>query len=222
MAKRLQVNPTRMELMELRDRLSVAVHGHSLLKDKLEGLMAEFMDLVDQYKEMRSSFSEQYPAVAKLFVLAGIAGSRDIVDDAISQTSSDLDLDVSVRNVLSVQVPHFEAEPHPGGGYSLLDTPLELDEATQRMAEFLPRILELAEKEHAIWMLMDEIERTRRRVNALEYIMIPQLRETVKYIQRKLDENERANITRLMKIKEMRLEEERQAREEEAAAGIGV
>ena len=222
MAKRLQVNPTRMELMELRDRLSVAVHGHSLLKDKLEGLMAEFMDMVDEYKGMRIRLNEDYPAVAKLFVLAGIAGSRDIVDDAISQASSELDLEVSTRNVLSVQVPHFEAEARPGGGYSLLDAPLELDEATERMAEFLPRLLELSETEHAIWELMEEIERTRRRVNALEYIMIPQLRETVKYIQRKLDENERANITRLMKIKEMRLEEERQASEEGRSAGVSV
>ncbi|MFW6457077.1 MAG: V-type ATP synthase subunit D [Planctomycetota bacterium] len=222
MAKRLQVNPTRMQLMELRDRLSVAVHGHSLLKDKLEGLMAEFMDLVDEYKAIRNQFNGNYPDVTKLFVLAGIAGSRDIVDDAISQASSELDMTVSQQNVLSVQVPHFEAQAHPGGGYSLLDAPLELDEATQRMADFLPQILELAEKEHMIWELMEEIERTRRRVNALEYIMIPQLRETVKYIQRKLEENERANITRLMKIKDMRLEEERQAAAEGEASGISV
>lgn len=222
MAKRLQVNPTRMQLMELRDRLGVAVHGHSLLKDKLEGLMAEFMDLVEEYKALRTQFNGNYPDVTKLFVLAGIAGSRDIVDDAISQASSELDMTVSHQNVLSVQVPHFEADAHPGGGYSLLDAPLELDEATQRMAEFLPQILELAEKEHMIWKLMEEIERTRRRVNALEYIMIPQLRETVKYIQRKLEENERANITRLMKIKDMRLEEERQAAAEGERSGISV
>lgn len=208
--------------MQLRDRLRVAVHGHSLLKDKLEGLMAEFMELVEEYADERQKFNEEYPAVARLFVFAGIAGSRESIDDALSQTSGDLELRVSTENVLSVQVPHFEAEAHPGGGYSLLDTPLELDEATETMAEFLPRILELAEKEHTIWELMDEIERTRRRVNALEYIMIPQLRETVKYIQRKLDENERANITRLMKIKEMRLEEEREAAKEEGRSVSSV
>ncbi|MFW6456868.1 MAG: V-type ATP synthase subunit D, partial [Planctomycetota bacterium] len=102
MAKRLQVNPTRMQLMELRDRLSVAVHGHSLLKDKLEGLMAEFMDLVEEYKGIRAQFNGNYPDVTKLFVLAGIAGSREIVDDAIAQASSELDMTVSQRNVLSV------------------------------------------------------------------------------------------------------------------------
>jgi V/A-type H+-transporting ATPase subunit D len=214
MAKRLQVNPTRMELMELRDRLQVAVHGHSLLKDKLEGLMAEFMELVDEYKEKRRSFNEDYPAVSKLFALAGIAASRETLDDAISQSSSELELETTTRSVVSVRVPHFEAEAQPGGGYSLLDAPLELDEATQQLADYLPRILELAELEHTLWMLMDEVQRTRRRVNALEYIMIPQLRATVKYIQAKLDENERSNIVRLMKVKEMRMQEERQGAEE--------
>lgn len=210
MAKTLQVNATRMQLMQLRRRLVVAVHGHALLKDKLEGLMAEFMTLIEQYRKARHGFDEEYPAVAGLFVLAGIAGSRQVVDDAIAQAGSRLDLRTTTRKVLNVTVPQFEAQPHPGGGYSLLDTPLELDEATQRMAAFLPRLLKLAEQEHAVWLLMDEIERTRRRVNALEYIMIPQLRQTVRAIQAKLDENERGNIVRLMKIKDMRVREERQ------------
>ncbi len=209
MAERLQVNPTRMQLMQLRKRLSVAVHGHSLLKDKLEGLMAEFMERIDDYKDRRRSFDSEYPDVARLFVLAGIAGSREAVEDAVNQGRPELELTETGRNILSISVPHFEVEVKPGGGYSLLDAPLELDEAIGRMAEFLPRILELAETEHALWLLMKEIESTRRRVNALEYIMIPRLRNTVKYIQSKLDENERSNITRLMKIKDMRLEEER-------------
>ncbi len=209
MAQRLRVNPTRMQLLQLRRRLGIALHGHSLLKDKLEGLVAEFLEAVERFKVVRRSFDNEYPEVIKLFVLAGIAGSREAVDDAITQSRSELDLSVSTRKVLSVEVPSLEARPHPGGGYSLLDTPLELDEATQRLARFLPRILDVAEIEHAIWILMKEIQLTRRRVNALEYIMIPQLRQTVKYIQAKLDENERANITRLMKIKEMRLAEER-------------
>lgn len=206
---RLQVNPTRMELIQLRRRLGIAVHGHSLLKDKLEGLMAEFMAAVEKYRVARAAFNRDYPEVIKLFVLTGLVSSRQAVDDAITQSRSELDLTVTRRSVLSVKVPSFQAHAHPGQGYSLMDTPLELDEATQSLAEFLPRILELAEVEHAIWVLMEEIERTRRRVNALEYIMIPSLRETVKYIQSKLDENERGNITRLMKIKDMRVAEER-------------
>jgi len=198
--------------MQLNKRLKVAVHGHSLLKDKLEGLMAEFMELVDDYKNARGEFDRDYPDVARLFVLAAVAGSREAVEDAISQAKPELNLTESSRNILSLRIPHFEADVKPGGGYSLLDAPVELDEAVGRMAEFLPRMLEIAELEHAIWLLMKEIESTRRRVNALEYIMIPRFRKTVKYIQSKLEENERANITRLMKIKDMRLEEERRQR----------
>ena len=212
MADRLQVNPTRMQRMQLRKRLSVAVHGHSLLKDKLEGLMAEFMELIDDYKEMRRKFDQDYPDVARMFVLAGIAGSREAVEDAVNQGKPSLSLTETRRNILSIQIPHYEVEVHPGGGYSLLDAPLELDEAVSNMADYLPEILKLAETEHALWLMMKEIESTRRRVNALEYIMIPRLRNTVKYIQSKLDENKRSNITRLMKIKDMRLEEEREER----------
>jgi len=211
MPERLAVNATRMQFMQLRRRLATAVHGHSLLKDKLEGLMAEFLILVQKYKAVRGEFDTGYPEVTKLFVLARIAGSRDAVDSAIQQSSGEMELTVDVRNVLSVMVPHFEAKVHPGAGYSLLDTPLELDEASARLTQFLPKLLEVAELEHAVWMMMDEIERTRRRVNALEYILIPQLRQTVKYIQSKLDETERGNITRLMKIKDMRLAQEREA-----------
>ena len=144
-------------------------------------------------------------------MLAGILGSREALEEALSQCCGELDLSVSTRNLLSVRIPHFEARARQGGNYSLLDTPLQLDEATARLAAFVPTILEVAELEEGIRLLMEEIERTRRRVNALEYIMIPSLRETVKYIQGKLDENERGNITRLMKIKDMRLAEEREA-----------
>jgi V/A-type H+-transporting ATPase subunit D len=200
-----------MQLMQLRRRHAMAVHGHDLLKDKLEGLMAEFMSLVVKYDRARLAFDAEYADVAKLFLLAGLVSSPKAVSNAIRQSKGELELTESRRTVLSVTVPHFEAKVHPGGGYSLLDTPVELDEASARFAEFLPRILELAEVEHAIWVLMDEIERTRRRVNALEYILIPQLREAIKYIQGKLDENERGNITRLMKIKDMRLAQERRA-----------
>jgi V/A-type H+-transporting ATPase subunit D len=210
MAKRMEVNPTRMELMNLRDRLGIATHGHSLLKDKLEGLMAEFMERVDEYRSVRKDFNNDYPEVVRLFLLAGITGSRENIQDAIKQNQTRLRLDIRRDNIFGIDVPVFDSSVEPGQGYSLLDTPLELDEAMQSMEDFLPRILELSEREHTLWKMIKEIERTRRRVNALEYIMIPQLRETIKYIQTKLDENDRENITRLMKIKDMRLQEERQ------------
>lgn len=206
-----------MELMNLRDRLSIATHGHSLLKDKLEGLMAEFMERVDEYRSVRKKFNDDYPEVVRLFLLAGITGSRENIQDAIKQNQTRLRLDIRRDNIFGIDVPVFDSGVEPGQGYSLLDTPLELDEAMQSMEGFLPRILELSEKEHALWKMIKEIERTRRRVNALEYIMIPQLRETIKYIQTKLDENDRENITRLMKIKDMRLQEERQKRRQQQA-----
>ena len=208
---RLRVNPTRMEFMRLRRRLAIAVHGHDLLKDKLEGLIQEFMELVEKYKVARRAFEVEYAEVMKLFVLAGLTGSRDVLEEALSQSRGELELTITTRTVLSVKVPHFEAQVHRAGTYSLLDTPLELDEATARLAEFVPMILEVAELEQSIRLVMEEIERTRRRVNALEYIVIPSLRETIKYIQGKLDENERGNIIRLLKIKDMRLAQEREA-----------
>jgi V/A-type H+-transporting ATPase subunit D len=199
-----------MELMRLRRRLAIAVHGHDLLKEKLDGLMQFFIELVDKYRAERRKFDGEYAAVIKLFVLADITGSPEAISEALAQASGSLELSLSTKNILSVRAPHLEAKVQRGAGYSLLDTPLELDEAIRSLAAFLPRILELAELEQSIWLLMEEIERTRRRVNALEYIMIPSLRETIRFIQSKLDENERGNITRLMKIKDMRLAEERE------------
>ena len=144
-------------------------------------------------------------------MLARVTSSAETVEAALTQSKGDLSLTVSERNLLSVRVPQFEGEAGPGRGYSFLDAPLALDEAVAGLHEFLPKVLELAGLEQSVWLLMDEIQRTRRRVNALEYVMIPDIRETVKYIQSKLDENERSNITRLMKIKDMRLAQEREA-----------
>ncbi|MDP6438784.1 MAG: V-type ATP synthase subunit D [Candidatus Brocadiia bacterium] len=208
---RLRINPTRMELMRLKRRLAIAVHGHGLLKDKLEGLMKEFMDLVERYRVARQEFDDAYPELIKLFVLARVTSSAEIVEAALTQSQGELTLAVTERNLLSVRVPQFEGETGVGRGYSLLDAPLALDEAVAGLREFLPKVLELAGLDQSIWLLMDEIQRTRRRVNALEYVMIPDIRETIKYIQSKLDENERSNITRLMKIKDMRLAQEREA-----------
>ena len=200
-----------MELMKLKRRLAVAVHGHDLLKDKLEGLMKEFMDLVERYRQAREGFDAAYPDVGKLFVLAAATSSPGVVRGAVAQARGEVALAVTERNMLSVRVPHFEAVIEPGRGYSLLDTPLALDDAIEQMRKLAPQMLELAELEQSVWLLMAEIARTRRRVNALEYVMIPNLRETIKYIQGKLDENERGNTTRLMKIKDMRLRQEREA-----------
>lgn len=206
---RLHVNPTRMELMRLKRRLSIAVHGHALLEDKLEGLMREFIDLIERYRSAREELDAAYADLVRLFLLAALTSSKEVVQEAVSQARGELKLSLSRKNLLSVPVTKFEAELGPGGGYGLLESPIALDEAVAGLRELFPKILRLAEMEQAIWLFMAEIQRTRRRVNALQYIMIPNIRETVNYIQAKLDENERGNITRLMKIKEMRLAQER-------------
>jgi len=211
---RMQVNATRMELMRLRKRLETALRGHSLLKDKLDGLMQEFLQMIERYKAARRTFNEEFPGVLRLFVLAGLTGSREAVLAALTQSRSEMELSAQSRNVAGVNLPQFSLRVQPGGGYSLLDTPMDFDEAVAALQENFERLVQLAELEHGIWLFIAEIKRTRRRVNALEYVMIPDLREALKYIRAKLEENERANTVRLMKIKEMRLTQQRR---EEAA-----
>ena len=143
-----------------------------------------------------------------------MAGTRQAIETAITQGSSSLDLEVTQRRVMGIPVPQFAVEFEAGAtAYSLLDTPGELDDATATLKEYFPKILDLAGLEEAMRRMVDEIEKTRRRVNALEHVMIPELRKTIKYITTKLDEQERSTTTRLMKIKEQRVKEERAARE---------
>ena len=209
-----RITPTRMELLRLRKRLRVAVHGHKLLKDKLDGLMNEFREIAGTYREVRMEVDEGLPEVLKLFVLAGITSSQQAIDAAIAQSSSTLTLTVTQHRVMSVVVPKFDVAFEAGAGtYSLLDTPAELDDATAELKHYFPKVLRLAELEETMRRMVDEIEKTRRRVNALEHVMIPELRTVIKYITAKLDEQERSTTTRLMKIKEQRVKEERAARE---------
>jgi len=203
-----------MELLRMRKRLATATHGHKLLKDKLDGLMNEFREIVEDYKKARREVDEGLPEVLKLFVLAGITSSRQAVETAITQSSSSLSLDVTQARFMGVVVPKFAVHFEAGETtYSLLDAPSELDDATATLKEYFPRILQLAQLEETMRRMVDEIERTRRRVNALEHVMIPELRVTIKYISNKLDEQERSTTIRLMKIKDQRVKEERAARE---------
>ena len=205
-----------MEFLRMRKRLRTAVHGHKLLKDKLDGLMTDFREVAGVYNQIRHEVDEGLPEVLKMFVLASITSSREAIETALAQTLSKLDLTVTYKRRMSVVIPKFDVKLESGAtAYSLLDTPGELDQATAQLREYFPKILELSEIEETMRRMVDEIERTRRRVNALEHVMIPELRATIKYIGTKLDENERSNITRLMKIKDQRLKEERTAREAE-------
>jgi V/A-type H+-transporting ATPase subunit D len=205
----MRVSATRMELMNVRRRLATATRGHALLKDKLDGLMKEFLGLLQRYKAARRAFDREFAKVSQRFLLAKLCGAAGAVDTALAQSRAEARLTVERRNVSGVNVSHFSAEVAPGGGYSLLDAPLDLDEAVAALRAFFPKLIERAELEHSVWLFIAEIERTRRRVNALEYVMIPQLREAMRYIRSKLEEIERGNTVRLMKIKEMRLAQQR-------------
>ncbi|GMV99726.1 MAG: hypothetical protein AMXMBFR84_08650 [Candidatus Hydrogenedentota bacterium] len=209
MATRLQVNPTRMELLRLRKRQAVAVRGHKLLKDKLDGLMKEFMQLAQNYKALRREVDTELPAVMKLFVLAEVTSSRLITEDALDHTRQELNIVRQPRRIMSVIIPHFVAEfGESAGGYSMVHTSIELDQAIEQLRAFLPKLLAMSELEEGLRLLCSEIEKTRRRVNALEHSFIPRMTETIKYIKNKLDEMERSNTSRLMKIKAQRLAQE--------------
>ena len=205
---KLNVNPTRMELSRLKKRLKVAVRGHKLLKDKQDELMKKFIDLVKKNNELRLRVEEELTKSLKDFMMAKAVMGSSALEEAIIMPAETVKLEVSKKNIMSVNVPimNFVREGKENASiypYGFLTTTGELDAAIKKLYDILPSLLELAEVEKSCQLMADEIEKTRRRVNALEYVMIPQLKETIKYISMKLDENERGTLTRLMKIKSM-------------------
>lgn len=206
---RLAVNPTRMELLRLRKRLAVARRGHKLLKDKLDGLMKEFLNVANDYKAVRLEVDAELPYVMKLFVLAEASSSRLITEDALDNTRQDLQLTIKPRRIMSVVIPQYEISfGETTGGYSRIHTSPDLDKAITGLRDFLAKLLRMAEMEETVRRMTNEIEKTRRRVNALEHTMIPRMAETIKFITTKLDEMERSTTSRLMKIKAQRLAQE--------------
>jgi V/A-type H+/Na+-transporting ATPase subunit D len=205
---RLNVNPTRMELSKLKKRLKTATRGHKLLKDKQDELMKRFIDLVKKNNELRIEVEKELTGSLKEFMMAKAVMSTQMFEEAILMPTEKILLDVTKRNIMSVNVPvmKFEREASEGASiypYGFAQTSGELDTAIKKLYDILPNLLSLAEIEKSCQLMADEIEKTRRRVNALEYVMIPQLQETIKYITMKLDENERGNLVRLMKVKTM-------------------
>ncbi len=206
---RLAINPTRMELLRLRRRLGVAQRGHKLLKDKLEGLMKEFLQITKDYKSARLAVDQELPHVLKLFVLAETTSSRLVVEHALVNIRQESRITLKTRRVMGVPIPRLEVTgEYAAGGYSLIHTSPELDLAIAGLQTLLPKLVRMVELEETVRRLSREIEKTRRRVNALEHTFIPRMVETVKFITSKLDEIERSNTTRLMKIKAMRLAQE--------------
>lgn len=203
----LRVNPTRMELTKLKKRLVTATRGHKLLKDKRDEMVRQFMLLIKRNKVLREEVEAALSVALAGFVLARIAMTKETMDEALMYPVREVELSISHANIMSVDVPKIsyseKKQERSFFPYGLLCTSAELDSATTKLSSVLPQMVELAELEKTCNMLADEIEKTRRRVNALEYVMIPQLEETIRYIRMKLDENERGNLTRLMKTKDM-------------------
>ncbi len=203
---KLNVNPTRMELRRLKNRLKTATRGHKLLKDKSDEMIRQFMLYVRENKRLREEVEEELTTSLKSFMLARAVSSDAEIEEAIAMPTAKVSLETSSKNVMSVNVPVFEITKSETSGlypYSFASVTSELDSSIASLTTLLPKLLKLAEVEKTCNMLADEIEKNRRRVNALEYVMIPQLEETIKYIVMKLDENERGATTRLMKVKSM-------------------
>ena len=200
----IRVNPTRMAMLRQRRRLAVAKRGHKLLKDKLEGLVRVFMDLVSEYAALRDQADRDLPATLQLFRLASGASGQEQVATALEECEVSAHIAVSGRRVMSVPFPTLALDGFSfQAAYSALATTTDFDMACQRFRELFPRLLELASKEEALVRLADEIEKTRRRVNALEYVLIPGLKALIRSIASKLEEADRSTRARLMKVKAM-------------------
>ena len=206
MAK-LKINPTRMALSELKLRLVTAKRGHKLLKDKQDELMRQFINLTKENKKLRVEVEKELSESFKSFLLASATMSPLFLESAVSFPKEKLSVEIKSKNIMSVNVPEmkFVKEEMEGSifPYGFVQTSAELDDTVVKLQKVLDNLLSLAEIEKSCQLMADEIEKTRRRVNALEYSTIPNLEETVKDIRMKLDENERATITRLMKVKQM-------------------
>ena len=202
----VRVNPTRMELTRLKKRLTTAVRGHKLLKDKRDEMVRQFIILIRRNYDLRLEVEKAVEAVSTRFSLAKAQMGALRISEALLYPARAAVYDVSDRNVMSVNVPTIRytgSDESTDIPYSFTFTSSALDNAVMELSELLPKLLELAEVEKTCNLLADEIEKTRRRVNALEYVMIPEVQESIKYITMKLEENDRASLVRLMKAKEM-------------------
>lgn len=211
MAKQ-QVNPTRMELTRLKRKLATTTRGHKLLKDKRDELMRQFLDLVRENKALREKVEAGIAAANKNFVLARAGMADEVLNVAMMAPMQEVYLETSHRNVMSVDIPVFEYKTRTSDAnniysYGYAFTSSDLDDAVKSLADILPDMLRLAECEKSCQLMAAEIEKTRRRVNALEHVMIPETQENIKYIAMKLDESERSTQIRLMKVKDMLLEQ---------------
>ncbi len=205
-----QVNPTRMELTRLKKKLVTATRGHKLLKDKRDELMRQFLEKVRENKALREKVEAGIQAANKNFLLARAGMQDEVLNTALLAPKQKVTLESDVENVMSVEIPRFTFKTRTPDendmfSYGFAFTSIDLDDAVKSLADVFPDMLKLAECEKSCQLMAAEIEKTRRRVNALEHVMIPELQTNIKYITMKLDENERSTQIRLMKVKDMML-----------------
>ncbi|MCF7935113.1 MAG: V-type ATP synthase subunit D [Synergistales bacterium] len=204
MAKRQNVNPNRMELSRLKKRLIVAKRGHKLLKDKQDALIKEFLQRAKTLRQLREEVEEHLMTCRKNFLLARAQTVPAVLEQALMIPGIQSSLNVRFKNVMSVEVPEYDiVQEGSVRNYGFATTGGSLDVALEHFSRLLPELLKLASEEKALNLMATEIERTRRRVNALEHVLIPSFEETIHYITMKLDEQERATLSRLMVIKEI-------------------
>ena len=220
-----QVNPTRMELTRQKNKLRTARRGHKLLKDKRDELMRQFLILVRENKELREKVEKGIADCNRNFVLARAGMSAEALNVALMAPKQEVYLEAETKNVMSVDIPQFSYKTRTSDSndiysYGFAFTSSDLDSAVKSIADLLPDMLKLAEIEKSCQLMATEIEKTRRRVNALEHVMIPQAEANIKYITMKLDENERSSQIRLMKVKDMMLEEKHHYAEKEEGVGV--
>lgn len=209
----MKVNPTRMELTRLKKRLITATRGHKLLKDKRDELMRQFLDIVKRNKTLRIEVEKSIMKAHEHFIVARAVMQNEVLNTALMFPKQEITLEVEEKNIMSVDIPVFRYKTKTDNKddiypYGFAFTSGDLDDAIHALSDIFSDLLTLAQTEKSAQLLAQEIEKTRRRVNALEHVIIPQLQETIKFITMKLDENERSNISRLMKVKDMMIKEQ--------------
>ena len=219
------INPTRQELNRLKNRLRTSIRGHKLLKDKRDELMKQFMDVVRENRALRKRVEEGLMRAHGAFTVAAALMSPEMLEQSLLYPKQSVELDMTFQNIMSVDVPQYQfrtSSQDPGEvyPYGFAQTSGELDDAVDALSRVLSDMLRLAEVEKTSQLLAEEIEKTRRRVNALEYVKIPEMQANIKYITMKLDENERSNTIRLMKVKDMILKEAIEEKRAETAQAI--
>ncbi len=205
-----RVNPTRMELTRTKKRLATAIRGHKLLKDKQDEMARQLMLYIKRNRELRLEVEDLLAKAMQNTAIAEAEMGETAISEALLVPTASVGASFGIKNIMSVLVPEISVDENEQGAsipYSTAFTSEYLDKATLDIQKLMPKLLELASVEKTCDMLADELEKTRRRVNALQYVMIAEMKESIKYITMKLEDNERGNLTRLMKVKDMMKDE---------------